>query len=135
MKNTFTKLIIAFTLIPFMELYLLMAIAEKTSFLTTVSIVLFTGVLGAYFARREGRTVITQIKESLSRGSMPANELMHGLCILIGSVLLITPGIMTDVLGFSLLLSISRNGYVELIKAYMSKKFLAKSSIINVSHH
>lgn len=135
MKNTFTKLIIAFTLIPFMELYLLMSIAERTSFLTTVSIVLFTGVLGAYFARREGRVVITQIQDALNRGTMPANELMHGLCVLIGSVLLITPGIMTDVVGFSLLLSVTRNGYVELMKAYIQKKFLGKASTINVNYY
>lgn len=136
MKNTFTKLIIAFTLIPFMELYLLMAIAEQTSFLTTVSIVLFTGVLGAFFAKREGRIVITKIQESLNRGVMPANELLHGLCVLMGSVLLITPGIMTDVFGFSLLLGVTRNGYVELAKAYISKKYLGKSnSTINVNYY
>lgn len=127
MKNTFTKLIVAFTLIPFMELYLLMAIADRTSFLTTVSIVLATGILGAYFAKEEGRVVIAQIKDSLNNGIMPTNELLHGFCVLIGSVLLITPGIMTDVLGFSLLLGFTRTGYVELLKSYISKKYLNRS--------
>lgn len=129
MKNTFTKLIVGFTLVPFMELYLLMAIAQRTSFMTTVAIVLLTGVLGAYFARREGRSVLTNIQNSLNMGQMPANQLIHGLCVLIGSVLLITPGVMTDFVGLSLLLPVTRVWYVGLIKDYMSKKFVSNSNI------
>lgn len=135
MKNTFTKLIVAFTLIPFMELYLLMTIAEKTSFLTTVSIVILTGILGAYYARREGRIVLVKIQDSINNGIMPANELLHGLCVLIGSVLLITPGIMTDIVGFSLLFSLSRKLYVEKIKSYIEKKFLNRSNTININYY
>lgn len=123
MKFSFGKLLLIFTIIPFVELSILLEIAARTSTMTALGIIILTGVVGAYFAKDQGRRVIYNIQSELNRGTMPANELLHGLCVLIGGVLLLTPGILTDLFGFSLLFPATRTGYIEFMKAYISKHF------------
>lgn len=123
MKFSFGKLLLIFTIIPFVELSILLEIAARTSTMTALGIILLTGVVGAYFAKDQGRRVIYNIQSELNRGTMPGNELLHGLCVLIGGVLLLTPGILTDLFGFSLLFPATRTGYIELMKGYISKNF------------
>ena len=109
------KLIALFTIIPIVEVYLLFKIANLTNGLTTIAIVIFTGILGAYLAKQEGKAVLNRLKYELNQGSLPGNELINGLCILIGGILLITPGLITDFVGFTLVMSFTRQGYVNLI--------------------
>lgn len=123
MKFSFGKLLLIFTIIPFVELSLLLEIAARTSTMTALGLILVTGVVGAYFAKEQGRRVIYNIQSEVNRGMMPGNELLHGLCVLIGGVLLLTPGILTDLFGFSLLFPATRIAYIKLIKDYISKNF------------
>lgn len=123
MKMSFGKLLIIFTVIPFVELSILLEIASRTSALTTLGIIVATGVIGAYFAKEQGRRVLTQIQMELNSGRMPGNELLHGLCVLIGGILLLTPGIMTDVFGFTLLFPVTRSGYIAFAKNYIQNHF------------
>lgn len=123
MKFSFGKLLLIFTIIPFVELSLLLEIAARTSTMTALGIILATGVVGAYFAKDQGRRVIYNIQSELNRGVMPGNELLHGLCVLIGGVLLLTPGILTDLFGFSLLFPATRTGYINLMKDYIGRNF------------
>jgi len=123
MKLNFGKLLLIFTIIPFVELSLLLKLAEATSAMTTLGIILITGVVGAYFAKEQGRRVIHNIQMELNSGRMPGNELLHGLCVLIGGVLLLTPGIMTDLFGFSLLFPVTRLNYIGMMKNYISRNF------------
>ncbi len=123
MKFNFTKLLLIFTIIPFVELSLLLKLAEATSAMTTLGIILVTGVVGAYFAKEQGRKVIYNIQTELNSGRMPGNELIHGLCVLIGGILLLTPGILTDLFGFSLLIPVTRAGYIGIIKNYITQNF------------
>lgn len=130
MRFSFGKLLILFTVVPFVELYILLKLASITSAGLTLLIIIITGVVGAYFAKQQGRAVIQKIQFESSSGRMPGNELLHGLCILIGGVLLLTPGILTDLFGFSLLFPITRTLYVNFIKTYFKRKF--ESGTINV---
>jgi len=123
MKFNFGKLLLIFTIVPFVELSLLLQIAERTSAMTTLGIILATGVVGAYFAKEQGRRVVHNIQNELNSGRMPGNELIHGLCVLIGGLLLLTPGILTDLFGFSLLIPATRASYIGLIKTYISQNF------------
>lgn len=107
-NNIFTKLILLFTLIPLAELYVLFKVAKITSWLFTILLVIITGVLGAYLAKQEGRQIIYRIQNEINNGKMPGKELVNGLCVLIGGALLLTPGIITDVIGFSLIIPITR---------------------------
>ncbi|NBI08174.1 FxsA family protein [Senegalia massiliensis] len=119
------KLILLFTVIPIVELFILFQIAEITSGFATVLLVIFTGVVGAYLAKSQGRIIILRIRTDLNRGKMPANELINGLCVLVGGALLLTPGIITDIVGFSLVIPLTRTIFKKYIKNKFSEKIRA----------
>lgn len=119
------KLILLFTVIPIVELFILFQIAEITSGFATVLLVIFTGVIGAYLAKSQGRIIIMRIRTDLNRGKMPANELINGLCVLVGGALLLTPGIITDIVGFSLVIPLTRTIFKKYIKNKFSEKIRA----------
>lgn len=110
------KLILLFTLLPLLDLAILIRIGNYIGFPYTIALVLLTGALGAYFAKREGRNVISKIKFDISQGRMPADELIGGLCIILGGAFLVAPGIITDTIGLLLVLPISRTYFIHIIK-------------------
>ncbi|WDV45205.1 FxsA family protein [Clostridiaceae bacterium M8S5] len=111
------KLILLFIGVPIVELFILLKLASITSTLTTIFIIITTGMVGAYLAKKEGRSILRNIRFELNNGHMPANNLIDGLCVLIGGAFLITPGIITDLVGFTLVLPFTRILYREYIKA------------------
>lgn len=113
------KIISLFTIMPLVELFILFKVADVTSTLTTILLVVLTGIAGGYLAKSEGRIIISKIKIELNNGKMPGNELINGLCVLVGGAFLLTPGIITDFLGFMLVMPGTR----ELFKGYIKKKF------------
>lgn len=110
------KLILLFTLLPLIDFAILLNIGSYIGFKYTLAIVILTGLTGAYFAKREGRDIITKIKFDISQGKMPADELLGGLCVIIGGAFLLAPGLITDVLGLMLVLPITRTSFVNIIK-------------------
>ena len=96
------KLFLLFTLVPITELYLLVQVGEKIGTLNTIIIVILTGMIGASFAKAQGGMVLSKIKTDLAQGIMPGKDLVEGGLILAGGILLITPGIITDLLVFHL---------------------------------
>ena len=113
------KLFLLFTVVPFLEVVLLLYIYDSTSWKFTLALILLTGLIGATLARRQGWKTSQRIKQELSQGHMPGDSLLDGLLILIAGVLLVTPGIMTDVVGFSLLVP----GCRRIIKRRIVRKF------------
>ena len=97
------KLLLAFIIVPLVEFVLLVQLYTRTSFLTTILIVVLTGMLGVHLARRQGLQVWQQIHQQLASGSNPSAEIINGVMILFAGALLMTPGILTDLIGFSLL--------------------------------
>ena len=116
------KLILLFTITPIVELLLLLELSKITSIMTTISIVLLTGIVGAYLAKSQGRLIITRIRVELNEGRMPGDQLLNGLCVLVGGALLLTPGIITDVLGFTLVIPGTREIFKGLVKKILSQK-------------
>jgi len=126
----FGYLILLFTILPALELVLLIKIGTHIGVTSTLFIIIFTGVLGAYLARLQGFLALQKIQAELARGVLPSVELMDGLMILVGGVVLLTPGFITDTLGFLLLIPWTR----ALIKKWLSKKFehmIAKGQIVS----
>lgn len=113
------KIISLFTIMPLVELFILFKVADVTSPLTTILLVVLTGIAGGYLAKSEGKIIISKIKIELNNGRMPGNELINGLCVLVGGAFLLTPGIITDFLGFMLVMPGTR----EIFKGYIKKKF------------
>jgi UPF0716 protein FxsA len=102
------NLILLFTLLPFLELYLLLAVAGTLGVFETLMICLLTGVAGGYLARREGLAVWNQVREQIGQGRPPAGPLLEAFLVFAGGLLLLTPGIATDLLGFSMVFPLTR---------------------------
>ena len=99
----FIRLLLLLTVVPFVELLILLRLAERFTWPRTLAVVVLTGVLGAWLARREGLKVLARIKNDLEQGVAPANALVDGMLILVAGVVLVTPGVLTDACGFALL--------------------------------
>jgi len=97
------RLLLLFTVVPLVELALLFWIAERTDWLFTIGLVIFTGVVGAALARHEGLRTWRAVGQKLSQGELPTDPLLDGLMILVAGALLVTPGVLTDLVGFALL--------------------------------
>lgn len=108
MKRTWLYLFLLFTVVPAVELFILVNLGQVIGATATVAIIVITGVLGAWLAKREGAAVIRQLGQDLKSGLPPASRVMEGVLVLVGAVLLVTPGILTDITGFSLIIPASR---------------------------
>jgi UPF0716 protein FxsA len=98
------RLFLLFTLLPLVELVLLVWLARETSWVVTLLAILGPGIIGAWLVRREGRRCLRLAHEQAASGQVPGGELLDGLLIVIAGVLLISPGMLTDVAGLALLL-------------------------------
>jgi UPF0716 protein FxsA len=99
----FIRLALLFTIVPLVELFLLIELGGLIGVGPTVAIVIGTGVLGAWLARFQGLKVLREIGSSMSEGRLPTEALIDGLLILIAGAVLLTPGLLTDAVGFLLL--------------------------------
>lgn len=126
MIDIFIKLLLLFTIIPIVELALLIEIGRIIGVLATIGIVAITGIIGAALARQQGFIVVTKIRERLSRGEIPTDDLVEALLILVGGVTLITPGILTDITGFLLIIPFSRVFFAKLV-VKIFKKYINKN--------
>lgn len=97
------RLILLFTLLPLVELSLLLRIGEWLGAGPTIGLVIITGVAGAWLARREGLRTWERVRTDIAAGRMPAEELVHALLVLIAGIVLVTPGVLTDAAGLLLL--------------------------------
>ncbi|CAM4207960.1 hypothetical protein BAMA_02380 [Bacillus manliponensis] len=116
--------------VPALEITLLVGSSQLIGLWPTFIVIICTGVLGAYLAKRQGLIVLQEIRERMSYGELPGDALLDGICILIGGVLLLTPGYVTDFIGFMLLVSITRKPLKYMIYKWMEKKISKKSTII-----
>jgi UPF0716 protein FxsA len=99
---------ILFVVVPLVELALLIRVGQWLGVLPTVLLVLVTGVAGAALARREGVRTVGQIQADLRQGRFPMGRLLDGFMILLAGGFLLTPGLLTDVVGLSMLVPASR---------------------------
>jgi UPF0716 protein FxsA len=96
-------LFLAFILIPPIEIGLFIAVGGRIGLLATMAIVLLTAVIGATLVSRQGRGILSSIQTEFAAGRFPARSLAHGAMILVAGAVLLTPGFLTDAIGFSLL--------------------------------
>ncbi|MFC1728817.1 FxsA family protein [candidate division KSB1 bacterium] len=113
------RLLLLFIVVPLIELIILIDIGRLLGTGPAILIIVATGILGAYLARREGFKTLMAIREKLHAGQIPADELIDGLIILIAGALLITPGVLTDLSGFLLLFYPTRNRF----RTWLKKRF------------
>ena len=119
------KLFLAFTIIPIIEIYLLIEIGSMFGALTAVTLVILTGFLGAFLARMQGLQTLYRIQESLREGRMPSGELLDALLIVIAGLVLLTPGFLTDTAGFLLLIPATRNSINYWLRRQIELRYMS----------
>jgi UPF0716 protein FxsA len=122
------KLFLLFTIVPAVELYLLIQIGERIGGLATLAMLLGTGILGAMLARAEGLRVLRTWQSSLAAGTVPPDGVISGALVLLGGVLLITPGVLTDVAGLLLLVPVVRRPVAHFVARRLGEA-VAKGSV------
>jgi UPF0716 protein FxsA len=113
------KLFIAFTLVPVIEIYLLIKVGSQIGALNTVLLVIASGFAGAYLARMQGLHTMYRVRASLDQGVMPTEELLDAMLIFTAGLVLLTPGFVTDAFGLLLLIPETR----KMFKRYLKRKF------------
>ena len=116
--------LLAVILIPIIEIYLFIKIGSQIGAFTTIFLVFFTAVVGVYYARYEGINTLKSGMTQIIKNQIPAHELISGAAIAFAAVLLIIPGFATDLVGFLLIIPITR----RLILGRVNKKFENKET-------
>jgi UPF0716 protein FxsA len=117
-----------FIAIPVVELYILIEVGKKIGSLTTIGIIILTGILGTYLIKSQGFMILRKIQNDLNEGIMPGDSLIQGAIILLGGVLLLTPGFITDITGFIFLIPAGR----KIVKKYLWKWLKGKIKEDNI---
>lgn len=115
----FIKVIMIFILVPILEVYTLIQAGSIIGLAPTIALILATGVAGAYLARTQGLELIQRIQKELAAGRMPTEELLDGALVLVGGVVLLTPGFWTDLCGFLCLLPGTRSVIKNLLRRWL----------------
>lgn len=105
-----------FIVVPLVELSLLIKIGQFIGVGYTLGIVIVTGVTGAYLAKMQGLITLRRIQSEVEQGIMPADKLFDGVMILCSGILLLTPGFITDLVGFMGLIPVTRNLFKQWLK-------------------
>ena len=127
------KLFLAFTLIPVIELYLLIKLGATVGSFNTLLLVILTGAAGAFLAKLQGLEAMLRVKTRLQQGETPAEEMLDALIIFIAGIVLLTPGLLTDISGLLLLLPATRRKF----KIWLRQKFdqWIQSSNVHISRY
>ena len=112
------KILALFLLLPLVELALLIEIGSHIGTVATVALILATGALGAFLARSQGLEVLRRLRAETAAGRLPAAPLVDGVIILLAGAVLLTPGVLTDILGFMCLVPAFR----QFLKALLWRK-------------
>lgn len=124
------KLLILFIAVPLIEMMILVRIGTLIGFWPTIGLVLATGTVGAILARSQGLRVLHGIRAELAVGQVPTSRLLDGLMVLIGGIVLLTPGILTDILGLALLIPFTRRRLKEVVRVRLER--MVKSGEVRV---
>ena len=97
--------------VPLMEIFVLIEVGRSIGTSTTVALVVLTAVIGAWLLRWQGLHTLARVQAAVNRRELPATELIEGLILIVTGVLLLTPGFLTDAIGFACLLPVVRRGF------------------------
>ena len=125
-------LILLFTVVPVVELALLIKVGQYIGVAYTLAIVILTGIAGAFLAKLQGLLTLRRIQEEVNQGRMPADKLFDGVLILCSGILLITPGLITDLIGFMGLIPFTRNLFKRWLKRKI-KDIISHGKVITIT--
>ncbi len=126
--RTFPIFFILFLVIPIIEIFFLIKVGEVIGAFPTIILVVLTAVIGAGLLRQQGLSTLARFQQNLSTGKIPAQEMVEGILLAVGGALLMTPGFVTDTMGFLCLLPFSRKFIASNIIKRSTAKFTAGMS-------
>jgi len=116
------KLILLFVITPLIELAILVYVGTLIGVFYTIFIVVVTGIIGALVARNQGLVTISRIRSNIDNGIIPSDHLFEGVLILVGALFLLTPGIITDTIGFILLIPHTRHLIAGWLRNFIQRR-------------
>ncbi|ELZ99595.1 membrane protein FxsA [Haloferax mediterranei ATCC 33500] len=119
-------LIALLLLIPFSDALLLVVVAQHIDLVPTVALVVLTGLVGMLIVRAEGRHTLRSLQRKFARGDLPTNEVMDGGLLIAAGAFLLTPGLVTDTIGFLLAIPVTRYPIRTVLKRFVVKPYLDK---------
>lgn len=122
---------VLFLIIPIIEVYLLIEVGGIIGAGWTILLIVLTAIIGVNLLRQQGVSTLMRANQLMSRGQLPAMEMIEGLFLAVGGALLITPGFFTDTIGFICLIPFTRRG---IIRYMMSKAVFTSFSVRQESH-
>ena len=126
--NFFHLLLFVFIITPIFEIYLFITIGTLIGIWPTLQLIILTAIIGTYLLRIQGLTTLRKIQTILAQGQIPTEALLEGIFLLIGGILLLTPGFFTDTIGFGCLLPLSRKYLVHRCCQYIQTTYSPSSS-------
>lgn len=114
-------LVFLIIVIPALEIGFLLLSGKTIGVLPTILLIVLTGVVGAWLAKKQGIEALRKAQQQMQYGQIPNEAILDGLCILVGGLLLLTPGFITDITGFLLLFPISRNKIKPILLSIIRK--------------
>lgn len=117
------RLGLLFTVVPLLETWLLIYVGGQIGPTPTVLLLLLDGILGAWLARSQGVGIVRQILEDLKKGLPPGIRVVEALMVLVGAVLLVTPGFLTDVVGYAFLFPPTRRVLAPFVMRWLLARF------------
>lgn len=108
-------LLVLFIIMPIVEMWLLIVVGQQIGASLTIIMVLLTAVIGLHGLRRQGLSTLSRLQNKLSSHQLPAKEIIEGVILAVGGAFLLTPGFITDTIGFSCLLPITRSFWLMLL--------------------
>jgi len=125
-------LLFLFIAMPILEMWVLIKVGSSIGALSTIALVLLTAMVGLALIRSQGLSTLTRINQKMAEGQLPATELLEGFFLAIGGALLLTPGFITDAIGFSCLIPLLR---VRIIGLFLKRGWLQAQSNFNAQAH
>jgi UPF0716 protein FxsA len=129
------RLFLLFTLLPMIELFVLIRIGRVIGAWYTLLFVVAMGVLGAWLAKSQGRRVLTEWQTALAEGRVPNEGVLSGLLVLLGGVLLITPGVISDVFGLFLLVPVTRKLVARGVRSWLESQIALGKVQVRAAGH
>lgn len=113
-------LFILFVVLPIAEIMLLIEVGSKIGTLNTAALVVLTALIGSLMLRQQGLSTLFRARERIDSGTLPLQEMMEGICLAVGGALLVTPGFITDFIGFACLIPVTRQWLVKHVAKQVS---------------
>ena len=119
--------------IPLIEIYLMIKVGSVIGAFNTIFLIFFTAITGVYFARLEGLNAIRSGFSQLVKNEIPVYEIISGAALAFAALLLIIPGFLTDLIGFLLIIPVTRKFFITIISSKFNNKNVRNEDIIEVS--